>query len=92
MDGIVVVSGGGTGIGRAIGAAFADAGRRVVIIGRRSDVLRSAGAQIGGGRVINLSSIAAFRPARAAWDHGERRRAEDVAGAVVYLACRRPRT
>ena len=55
MDGIVVVSGGGTGIGRAIGAAFADAGRRVVIIGRRSDVLRSAGAQIGGGRVKNLS-------------------------------------
>ncbi|MFI9511230.1 SDR family NAD(P)-dependent oxidoreductase [Nocardia sp. NPDC052566] len=36
---MVVVSGGGTGIGRAIIKQFAGAGDRVVAIGRRSDVL-----------------------------------------------------
>jgi 3-oxoacyl-[acyl-carrier protein] reductase len=36
---IVVVSGGGTGMGRAIARSFALAGERVVILGRRQDVL-----------------------------------------------------
>jgi len=35
----VVVSGGGTGIGRAVAQAFVEKGDRVVVIGRRGDVL-----------------------------------------------------
>ncbi len=43
----VVVSGGGTGLGRAIAAAFREAGDDVVIIGRRPDVLGETAAAIG---------------------------------------------
>jgi 3-oxoacyl-[acyl-carrier protein] reductase len=39
MNRKIVVSGGGTGIGRAITAAFARAGDDVTIVGRRADVL-----------------------------------------------------
>lgn len=44
----VVVSGGGTGIGRAIAAAFARDGDEVVIIGRRADVLDRTAAELPG--------------------------------------------
>jgi NAD(P)-dependent dehydrogenase (short-subunit alcohol dehydrogenase family) len=42
----VVVSGGGTGIGRATAAAFAADGERVTILGRREDVLRAAAEEL----------------------------------------------
>jgi 3-oxoacyl-[acyl-carrier protein] reductase len=45
----VVVSGGGTGMGRAIAGSFAADGRPVLILGRREDVLAKAGADLGGG-------------------------------------------
>lgn len=44
----VVVTGGGTGIGRAIAAAFANSGSEVVITGRRAGPLADTAAQLGG--------------------------------------------
>jgi 3-oxoacyl-[acyl-carrier protein] reductase len=44
----VVITGGGTGIGRATAAAFASEGERVVIVGRREDVLARTASQISG--------------------------------------------
>ncbi|MBX6765604.1 MAG: SDR family oxidoreductase [Actinomadura rubrobrunea] len=43
----IVVSGGGTGIGKAVAARFAADGDRVVIIGRRADVLEKAAGELG---------------------------------------------
>lgn len=42
----VVVTGGRTGIGRAIAEAFVGAGDQVVIIGRRTDVLSAAAKEM----------------------------------------------
>lgn len=43
----VLVSGGGSGIGRAIAARFVTDGHAVTILGRRRDVLETTAAQIG---------------------------------------------
>lgn len=43
----VVVTGGGTGIGFAVAAAFARAGDQVTITGRREHVLKDAAAKPG---------------------------------------------
>jgi len=47
MPRLVVVSGGGTGIGRATAARFAADGDRVVLLGRRADVLAAAATDLG---------------------------------------------
>lgn len=47
MSAVVVVSGGGTGIGRATAHAVASDGARVLILGRRRHVLERAAAEIG---------------------------------------------
>lgn len=44
---VCVVTGGGAGIGRAIAAAFAEAGARVVITGRRESALRATADALG---------------------------------------------
>jgi NAD(P)-dependent dehydrogenase (short-subunit alcohol dehydrogenase family) len=44
--GVAVITGGGRGIGRAVAIGFADAGADVAVIGRSSDVLESAVAEI----------------------------------------------
>jgi 3-oxoacyl-[acyl-carrier protein] reductase len=48
----VVVTGGGTGIGRAIAAAFVAAGDEVVITGRRAEVLNGTAERIGARPVV----------------------------------------
>ncbi|MCJ0906370.1 SDR family NAD(P)-dependent oxidoreductase [Rhodococcus sp. ARC_M6] len=47
MTRTVLITGGGTGIGRAVAAAFADNGDAVVITGRRSKILEHAADQLG---------------------------------------------
>ncbi|MFG2004932.1 SDR family NAD(P)-dependent oxidoreductase [Spirillospora sp. NPDC048911] len=48
MTRTIVVSGGGSGIGKAVAARFAADGDRVVVIGRRADVLEKAAGEVGG--------------------------------------------
>ncbi len=44
-----VVTGGGTGIGKAIAGCFISAGARVVLVGRRREVLEQACKELGDG-------------------------------------------
>ncbi len=56
-----LVTGGGTGLGLAIAKCLAAAGARVVIAGRRAEVLSTACAQIGNGAdyaALDLSDVA----------------------------------
>ena len=46
---IAVVTGGGTGIGRAVATAFVRGGDQVVIVGRRAEVLERAATDLGPG-------------------------------------------
>ncbi|HEX2356799.1 MAG TPA: SDR family oxidoreductase [Micromonosporaceae bacterium] len=59
--GLVVISGGGTGIGAAIARALALDGYDVVIVGRRKDVLAASAGRIAevAGRPDAVSSVAA---------------------------------
>jgi 3-oxoacyl-[acyl-carrier protein] reductase len=55
----VVVSGGGTGMGLATARAFASAGDRVAILGRRPDVLRAAADRLRGETGAEVACFAA---------------------------------
>lgn len=48
----IVITGGGTGIGRAVAGHFRSTGERVHIIGRRESVLQTAAAEIGATSVV----------------------------------------
>jgi 3-oxoacyl-[acyl-carrier protein] reductase len=78
---VVVITGGGTGMGRAMAKSFADEEALVIIIGRREEVLRQAAGQIGAAvrwrrcDVADAGEVQDF----AAWLTGE------VAGTVDVL-------
>lgn len=46
MERTIVISGGGTGIGRAIARGFAAEGDRVTIVGRREKVLEETAGEL----------------------------------------------
>ncbi len=52
VDRIAIVTGAGTGVGRAAALALAGAGWRVVLSGRRPGPLEEAAAEIGGDRSL----------------------------------------
>jgi 3-oxoacyl-[acyl-carrier protein] reductase len=59
MSRVVVVSGGGTGIGRAVARVFALDGDHVVLIGRRAHKLADAAAEIGDKSGVPVATFAA---------------------------------
>jgi gluconate 5-dehydrogenase len=44
---VALITGGGTGLGLAIATAFVDAGARVILAGRRSDIIQKAATDLG---------------------------------------------
>ena len=57
-DRVVLITGGGTGLGRAMGERFLSLGAKLAIIGRREDVLRDAAAAMQsqfGGQIFYMS-------------------------------------
>jgi NAD(P)-dependent dehydrogenase (short-subunit alcohol dehydrogenase family) len=44
-----IITGGGTGLGLGIARCFSRAGARVVLVGRRADVLRQSAQELGSG-------------------------------------------
>lgn len=68
---VVIVTGGGSGMGRAIAGAFSGRGERVIVLGRRADPLRETAALFG----PNVS-----------WRRADVSRRDEVAAAVDAIA------
>lgn len=73
---LVVISGGGTGIGRAVAAAFVRSGDRVLVLGRREEPLR--------GTAEKLNAAAGREAVR--WERADLRSPEEVAEIAVRIA------
>lgn len=77
MNRVVIVSGGGTGIGRAIAHMFTSTGDQVVILGRRGDVLAATAAE--------LNTARAGSPGRAHWQQVDLTQPAEVEQAVATI-------
>src|SRR5262249_8939418 len=75
-DQVALVTGGGTGIGRAFTEALAGVGARVVIASRRGDVLNQTAAEIN--RIIDAERVYPY-----AFDIRERNEIEALVGHAV---------
>lgn len=80
-DQVVLVTGAGSGIGRAIARGFADGGARVAFVGRRVEKLEEASAGLSADRVLRCACDVTDRQAV-----GETvRQVEEVIGPVAVL-------
>jgi 3-oxoacyl-[acyl-carrier protein] reductase len=70
----VVVSGGGSGIGKAMAARFVADGDQMTIVGRRADVLAAAAGELN-----------ASLPGQVSWQAADLRRPDEVLGAVTQV-------
>ena len=52
-----LITGGGTGLGLGIATCLAKAGARVVLVGRRADVLKKAAAKIGKSATFEANTL-----------------------------------
>lgn len=75
----VLVTGGGTGLGRAMAEAFAQAGAKVAVLGRRAEPLQEVVSAIQGATGQGAS------PVRAAWAQADVRDPAQVSQAVDKL-------
>jgi gluconate 5-dehydrogenase len=71
-DGVVLITGGGTGLGLGIARAFVAAGRRVVIVGRRREVLDEAARSLGALAHVRVADVDALDEAPALVEEVER--------------------
>lgn len=67
--GLAVVTGGGTGIGKGIARALANAGHNVVLVGRRGPVVEAAAAELGGGASAFAADVTDVDQLAALADH-----------------------
>jgi NAD(P)-dependent dehydrogenase (short-subunit alcohol dehydrogenase family) len=58
---VAIVTGAGTGIGRACALAFAGEGARVVLVGRREALLRETAGQIPGEHLVSAADVSRKR-------------------------------
>jgi gluconate 5-dehydrogenase len=74
LDGeLAVVTGGGTGLGYAMASCFVAAGARVVITGRRVDVLKTAAEQLGANVFAEQHDVTDFASSEALMERIEMR-------------------
>jgi 3-oxoacyl-[acyl-carrier protein] reductase len=66
MNRVIVITGGNSGIGKAMAAIFAQNGDQVVIIGRREEALRAAAAEIGSNCDWQSADVSQRQPVEAA--------------------------
>jgi gluconate 5-dehydrogenase len=72
VDQVAMVTGGGTGLGLAMARCFVSAGARVVLVGRRAEVLERAAAELGDAATVIPADVNDLDPLPALVARAER--------------------